>query len=78
MADRRLVPVGWDEAVDLDKDPGVIPDAADVDVPHELRTAIAAAMARYPEKHWPRCRRWRRPRRCTAGARRSRCARRPR
>ena len=51
MADRRLVPVGWDQAVDLDKDPALIPDTADVDVPEELRAAIAAHMARYPEKH---------------------------
>jgi NADH-quinone oxidoreductase subunit E len=50
MPDRRLTPVGWDQANDLDKDPGLIPDTADVEVPHELRAAIAAAMARYPDK----------------------------
>ena len=50
MADRRKFPVGWDQANDLDKDPGLIPDTADVEVPHELRAAIAAAMARYPDK----------------------------
>ena len=51
MADRRKFPVGWDQANDLDKDPGLIPDVADVEVPTELRTAIAAHMARYPDKH---------------------------
>jgi len=50
MADRRKFPVGWDQANDLDKDPGLIPDTADVEVPTELRAAIAAAMARYPDK----------------------------
>ena len=50
MPDRRLTPVGWDQANDLDKDPGLIPDTADVEVSHELRAAIAAAMARYPDK----------------------------
>lgn len=51
MADRRKFPVGWDQAADLNKDPGLIPDVADVDVPAELRSAIAAHMARYPDKH---------------------------
>ena len=49
MSDRRRVPVGWDQAVDLDRDPAVVPDIAEVDVPEALRTAIQAAMARYPE-----------------------------
>ena len=49
MSDRRRVPVGWDQAVDLDRDPGVVPDPAEVEVPEELRTAIQAAMQRYPE-----------------------------
>jgi NADH-quinone oxidoreductase subunit E len=50
MADRRKFPVGWDQANDLDRDPGLIPDVADVEVPEELRASIAAAMARYPDK----------------------------
>ena len=41
---------GWDEAVDLAKDPAVIPDPAEVDVPDELRRAIEAAMAQYPDR----------------------------
>jgi NADH:ubiquinone oxidoreductase subunit E len=51
MADRRLFPVGWDTAADLDRDPGLVPDPAEVEVPAELRTAIVAAMNRYPEKN---------------------------
>jgi len=49
MSDRRRVPVGWDQAVDLDRDPGVVPDPAEVEVPEGLRTAIQAAMQRYPD-----------------------------
>jgi NADH:ubiquinone oxidoreductase subunit E len=41
---------GWDEAVDLDKDPAVIPDAATTPVPGELRKAIESAMAKYPDR----------------------------
>ena len=40
---------GWDEAVDLAKDPAGIPDPALVAVPATLRAEIEAAMARYPE-----------------------------
>ena len=48
--DRRRVPIGWDEAVDLWKDPAVVPDPAQVDVPAELRKAIEGRMALYPER----------------------------
>ena len=48
--DRRRVPVGWDEAVDLWKDPGVVPDPAEVEVPAELRSEIEARMALYPQR----------------------------
>jgi NADH-quinone oxidoreductase subunit E len=41
---------GWDEAVDLDKDPAGIPDPALVEVPAGLRAEIEAAMARYPDR----------------------------
>jgi NADH:ubiquinone oxidoreductase subunit E len=41
---------GWDEAVDLEKDPAVIPDLAETYVPAELRDTIEAAMARYPDR----------------------------
>ncbi len=47
--DRRTLPLGWDEPVDLDRAPAVVPDPADVDVPAALRAAIAAAMQRYPD-----------------------------
>src|SRR5579875_1833420 len=41
---------GWDEAVDLTKDPAVIPDAETTPVPDALREQIVAAMARYPDR----------------------------
>jgi NADH-quinone oxidoreductase subunit E len=40
---------GWDDAVDLDKDPAVVPDPATTPVPAELRARIETAMARYPD-----------------------------
>jgi NADH-quinone oxidoreductase subunit E len=50
LRDRRRMPLGWDEAADLDKDPALVPDPAEVDVPAELRASIQAAMGRYPER----------------------------
>jgi NADH:ubiquinone oxidoreductase subunit E len=41
---------GWDEAVDLQKDPAVIPDSATTQVPDDLRREIEAAMAKYPDR----------------------------
>ena len=41
---------GWDDAVDLSKDPATIPDLATTPVPEGLRTEIEAAMARYPDR----------------------------
>jgi NADH-quinone oxidoreductase subunit E len=41
---------GWDESVDLTKDPALIPDPATTPVPEELRTKIVAAMAKYPDR----------------------------
>jgi NADH-quinone oxidoreductase subunit E len=41
---------GWDEAVDLSKDPAVIPDLANTTVPDALREAIVTAMAKYPDR----------------------------
>jgi NADH:ubiquinone oxidoreductase subunit E len=41
---------GWDEAADLTKDPAVIPDPAEVDVPDDLRARIEAYMANYPDR----------------------------
>lgn len=42
---------GWDEPTDLAKDPAVIPDPAEIDVPDELRREIEALMAKYPDRH---------------------------
>ncbi|HEV2752994.1 MAG TPA: NAD(P)H-dependent oxidoreductase subunit E, partial [Solirubrobacteraceae bacterium] len=40
---------GWDEAVDLRKDPADVPDPATVPVPAQLRAEIEAHMAKYPD-----------------------------
>jgi NADH:ubiquinone oxidoreductase subunit E len=42
---------GWDRAVDLEKDPALIPDPEDVDVPAELRAEIEERMGEYPDRH---------------------------
>jgi NADH-quinone oxidoreductase subunit E len=41
---------GWDDAVDLTKDPATIPDPATTPVPEQLRRDIEAAMAKYPDR----------------------------
>src|SRR5205085_168958 len=41
---------GWDQEVDLEKDPAVVPDRAATPVPRELREQIEAAMAKYPDR----------------------------
>src|SRR6202789_3304737 len=41
---------GWDDAVDLTKPPATVPDPATTEVPQELRAAVEAAMAKYPDK----------------------------
>jgi NADH-quinone oxidoreductase subunit E len=48
-ADGSRVP-GWDDAVDLDKDPAPVPEPAVTPVPDELRRTIEAYMARYPDR----------------------------
>jgi NADH-quinone oxidoreductase subunit E len=40
---------GWDDAVDLTKDPAEIPDPATTPVPAALRDEIEAHMAKYPD-----------------------------
>jgi NADH:ubiquinone oxidoreductase subunit E len=40
---------GWDDSVDLGKDPAVVPDPATTPVPEGLRAEIEASMAKYPE-----------------------------
>jgi NADH-quinone oxidoreductase subunit E len=42
---------GWDDAVDLNKDPAGVPEPATTPVPDDLRQAIEASMARYPDRH---------------------------
>ncbi|MBB4663140.1 NAD(P)H-dependent oxidoreductase subunit E [Conexibacter arvalis] len=39
---------GWDDSVDLGKDPAPVPDPATTPVPPQLREQIEAAMAKYP------------------------------
>jgi NADH-quinone oxidoreductase subunit E len=41
---------GWDDAVDLTKEPAVIPDLATTPIPEDLRREIEAAMAKYPDR----------------------------
>ncbi|MBX5440647.1 MAG: NAD(P)H-dependent oxidoreductase subunit E [Solirubrobacteraceae bacterium] len=41
---------GWDDAVDLTKEPASVPDPATTPVPDELRAEIEAAMAKYPDR----------------------------
>jgi NADH-quinone oxidoreductase subunit E len=40
---------GWDEAVELWKDPAEVPDPATTPVPEDLRAEIAEYMGRYPD-----------------------------
>jgi len=42
---------GWDDAVDLAKDPSEVPDPATTDVPDELRARIEEYVTRYPDRH---------------------------
>jgi len=42
---------GWDEAVDLAKNPAEVPDPASTPVPAALRAEIEAHMAKYPDFH---------------------------
>jgi NADH:ubiquinone oxidoreductase subunit E len=40
---------GWDESVDLEKAPAVVPDPATTHVPEHLRTQIEDLMTKYPD-----------------------------
>jgi NADH:ubiquinone oxidoreductase subunit E len=42
---------GWDRGVDLEKDPALIPDPEDVEVPAGLRAEIEERMGEYPDRH---------------------------
>ena len=44
------VAAGWDESVDLSRDPAPVPEPADTPVPDELRAQIEAHMAKYPDR----------------------------
>jgi NADH:ubiquinone oxidoreductase subunit E len=48
---RQPLPPGWDESVDLEAHPAVVPDLAEVDVPEALRRELETILARYPERH---------------------------
>ena len=48
-ADGSRVP-GWDQAVDLTKEPAPVPEPATTPVPDQLRATIEAYMARYPDR----------------------------
>jgi NADH-quinone oxidoreductase subunit E len=41
---------GWDESVDLTKEPAVVPDPATTRVPEALEDEIVSAMAKYPDR----------------------------
>jgi NADH-quinone oxidoreductase subunit E len=41
---------GWDDAVDLEKDPAGVPDPATTHVPDDLRAEILGHMAKYPDR----------------------------
>ena len=41
---------GWDEAVDLNKEPAEVPEPAITPVPDDLRATIEAFMAKYPDR----------------------------
>jgi NADH:ubiquinone oxidoreductase subunit E len=47
---RPAVPAGWDESADLEKDPAVVPQLAETDVPDGLRREIEEVMTHYPER----------------------------
>ena len=40
---------GWDQSVDLTKDPAVVPDPATTPVPEDVRREIEGQMAKYPD-----------------------------
>ena len=68
---------GWDEAVDLDKDPAGIPDPATTPVPDELRERSSATSPATPTAARRRSPRWPPPSACTATARPRRSTRSP-
>jgi NADH:ubiquinone oxidoreductase subunit E len=49
-AERPDAAAGWDRAADIGRDPGVVPDPAELYVPEGLRTAIEDALGKYPDR----------------------------
>jgi NADH-quinone oxidoreductase subunit E len=47
---RADVAEGWDRPADLSKDPAVVPDRAEVQIPADLEAEIEALMAKYPDR----------------------------
>jgi NADH-quinone oxidoreductase subunit E len=45
------LPPGWDQAVDLQSDPAVIPDPVETPVREDLRRELEVLMAKYPDRH---------------------------
>src|SRR5207302_6865698 len=50
MGARPDVAEGWDRPADLDKDPALVPDIAETDVPDDLRGEIERLMSLYPDR----------------------------
>jgi NADH-quinone oxidoreductase subunit E len=48
---RQPLPAGWDEPVDVEADPALVPDPAEVEVPDALRAEIEEHMSKYPDRH---------------------------
>ena len=50
MGARPDVAEGWDRPADLEKDPALVPDIAETDVPDDLRGEIERLMSLYPDR----------------------------
>jgi NADH-quinone oxidoreductase subunit E len=50
-SERPRVAPGWDRPADLEKDPALIPDPAEISIPDELRNEIERLMSLYPDRH---------------------------
>ena len=51
QAPTEPLPKGWDQGVDLARDPATVPDLAEIDVPDALLEEIEDLMGRYPDRH---------------------------
>jgi NADH:ubiquinone oxidoreductase subunit E len=50
QAPKEPLPKGWDQPADLSRDPALVPDLAELEVPEELRREIEDYMGRYPDR----------------------------